>query len=147
MSSITSSLLAVSCALALAGCRTEGGHPIDAGPAEHAAQEELAGRLWTLVEVDGTVVAARRPPTLRLEQGRASGFGAVNHLSAAYTAQANEITFGAIAINGMARSPELMQVEAAFIDALERADAFQVEGNVLELSSRGAVVATFRCEP
>jgi heat shock protein HslJ len=148
MSSITSPLLAVACALA--ACTTEsGGHPIDAGPAEHAEDQlahELAGKVWTLVEVDGMAVAARRPPTLRLDRGRATGFGGVNRLSAAYTTQANEITFGAIAINGMARSPDLMKVEGAFVDALERADAFRVTGNVLELSSRGSVVATFRCE-
>ena len=150
MSSITSPLLAVVCALALAACTTEsGGHPIDAGPAEHSEDEladELAGKLWTLVEVDGAAVAARRPPTLRLDRGRASGFGGVNRLSAAYTTQANEITFGVVAINGMARSPDLMQVEAAFVDSLERADAFRVAGNQLELSSRGSVVAIFRCE-
>ena len=148
MSSITSALLAVACAVALAACTTEsGGHAIDAGPAEHAAgADELAGRQWTLVEVGGAAVAARRPPTLRLDRGRATGFGGVNRLSAAYTTQANEITFGAIAINGMARSPDLMQVEADFLDALERADAFRVTGPMLELSSRGSVVATFRGE-
>ena len=104
---------------------------------------EIGGKEWTLAELNGKPVAADQPPTLKFEDGRVAAFGGVNRLSGSYEVSGGKVTFGAMISTRMAGAPELMEQEANLAKALATVDGFEVSGNELVLSSKGAVVAKF----
>lgn len=113
----------------------------------------LQGR-WTLVELDGGVVASTadgRRPTLVISSGGAlSGFAGVNRLNARLDVDALEaggFAVGAIVTTRMAGSPQDMTLEQAFLGALERAEAYELGRDSLGLLSAGVLTARLERAP
>jgi len=129
-------------AVAAAGCTT---------PAV-GTEVRLTETHWTLVELDGRPVPAlRRAPHLVLaaEGGRMHGFGGCNGFAGAYAldAAASRISFSRVASTMMA-CPSGMEVEAAFHEALRRADSYSLDGDRLTLNrARMAPLARFEAVP
>lgn len=107
----------------------------------------LANVEWTLVELehDGIaqqlVVAAK--PTLRVRlDGAAGGFGSVNkYFGNVAAAPDGSFTWtGPLGSTQMAGPPELMEQETTFLDALQRAARWHVEGSTLVLESADGTV-------
>jgi heat shock protein HslJ len=135
-------LLLVVCATLPTACKNpdRASAPTDGAEAKPSA---LEGRTWTLHELQREPVSGT-PPWLRFEKGIASGFGGINRLTCPYAIDGNVLTLGAIASTRMAGEPARMELEQRFTDVLALVDGFRIDGDVLELTSRGVLVARFR---
>ena len=114
------------------------------GPCDVAHLDDIAGKEWTLAELNGKPVSSDKPPTMMFENGRVAAFGGVNRLAGTYTIEDHAVTFGALVSTKMAGEPELMELEANLAKTLAAVDGFALAGNELRLSSKGTVVARFR---
>jgi heat shock protein HslJ len=134
-------LLLVTACLALAAC-----HPAAAGAAAGpASSASLTGREWRLVELEGRpagVGAGERPATLRLEEGRASGFAGCNGFGGGYRADGSRLTFSTLAATRMA-CDQGMQLERDYLAALEATRSFRLTPRGLELLGGSGVLARF----
>jgi copper homeostasis protein (lipoprotein) len=108
------------------------------------SESGIAGRDWVLVEVDGkpVTVEPEKRPSLRLEaQAKsASGHAGCNRYRGPYTLEGGALRFGPLVATKMA-CPHL-DVEGAFLRALESTERWQVRDTRLELlGANGGVVA------
>ena len=101
----------------------------------------LEGTEWTLSA--GVDAPADSVPTLTLEDGRASGFGGCNTFTGGYELDGESITIGPLAGTLMACEEPKMDAEAAYLPALEAADAWAVEDGELVLSTGGEETVRF----
>ena len=116
-------------------------HVCDMAEVNQAAHKE-----WTLKTLNGKDITAEKPPTLRFSHGQLSVFGGINRLNGSYALVDDTVTMGQLVSTKMAGPPALMELEDAFAKALATVDGFHVHGNVLELSSKGIIAATFSSE-
>jgi putative lipoprotein len=114
--------------LALAACG--GGDDGDGGG------PSLEGTEWTLASgVDDVPDDAL--PTLMLDDGTASGAGGCNNYTGPYEVDGDSLSIGPIAGTMMACEEPKMTVETTYLQALEAADAWSIDGGELVLSSGG----------
>ncbi len=126
--------------LILTGCRAGGRSSKD-------PMASLAGE-WTLDWMQGTGPVApstgRPAPSITIAtDGKVTGFTGVNRMSSSLdTARAakGEFALGPTASTRMAGPPEAMQLETDFLDALERATRYRIDGNHLVLSDASGEV-------
>jgi heat shock protein HslJ len=105
------------------------------GDDDDAGGPALEGTEWTLVSgVDAPEDAA---PTLTLADGSANGFGGCNTFAGSYELDGDSIKIGPLASTMMACEEAKSAAEAAYLPALEAADAWAVEDGELVLSSDG----------
>lgn len=104
---------------------------------------------WALVALRGeplVIPAGRGSPYLVLqsEQARVVGSGGCNRLSGGYAREGDRLSFSRIARTLMACS-EGMDLERAFVEALEEVTHWRIEGDRLQLlDSKGALVAELK---
>ncbi len=104
----------------------------------------MEGTTWVLASYDGPIVPEGVSVDLLLEQGEASGNSGCNSYSGGYELAGDELAFGPMAATQMACPPEQMDVEAAYLAALERTAAYQMEGDELVLfDPRGTELLRF----
>jgi heat shock protein HslJ len=100
-----------------------------AGCAAGSASRQLRGVEWAAVDVNGVPVTGRAP-TLRLEEGRASGDAGCNRWGAPYELGADEgIRIGEIESTQMACEPAAMEQEARFLAILRAAQGYSFYGD------------------
>ncbi len=110
-----------------------------ADPGEEGASDPTADA-WVLEAgtVDGVdiPVIADRPITLVFdtEAGTAGGSSACNQYFAAYTLSGTDLTFDDVGSTMMACEPEVMDAEAAYLEALSLVEQFSIEDGQLNLS-------------
>lgn len=114
-----------------------------------AAVDELRGREWTLVWVEGfpSTPAGVQTPTIRFgDDGRLSGNTGCNSAGAAYTAEGDRLTISALITTKRAcLAAEGNALEAAYVRAVEGTRRFRIASGELELlSDSGTVLARFR---
>ena len=110
----------------------------------NAANPTLTGP-WTLTTLAGQPVSLPRPPHLDLQPDGASGFAGCNRLQINYSAAAPTLTFQNAALTRMACSPDTMQLEQQFLQALEQTRSYQLQGTTLTLrNANGQPIATFK---
>ena len=124
-------ILAIVAVTALAAC---------ADPGEEGASDPTTNA-WVLEAgtLDGAdiPVVADRPITLVFdtETGSAGGTSACNQYFAAYTLSGSELTFDDVGSSMMACDPpEVMDAEAAYLEALSLVELFTIEDGQLNLS-------------
>ena len=109
---------------------------------------DIGGGEWTLVELDGRPVPAvgRGAPTLRLmEEGRAGGFTGCNHWFATVERSGSSLRFREVGSTRMACVEDAaMQMETAFVAALEATRSYEISGTTLTLRDGAGPVARFR---
>ena len=105
------------------------------GVDDDAGGPVLEGTEWTLVS--GVEAPEDAVPTLTLADGSANGFGGCNTFGGAYELDGDSITIGPLASTMMACEEAKSAAEAAYLPALEAADAWAVENGELVLSSDG----------
>ncbi|MBI4730863.1 MAG: META domain-containing protein [Chloroflexi bacterium] len=127
-------LLLVTVALVLAACIGTGNQPLD-----------LNGTAWVLTHLNGQPVLDGSPPTIRFENGQASGNASCNSFGGDYTQRGDKLTFEALMSTLMACFPEeIMQQEQAYLSALASTASYQLEGDRLTLfDADGNVLAEF----
>ncbi len=110
-----------------------------ADPGEEGSSDPTANA-WVLEAgtVDGVdiPVLADRPITLVFdtEAGTAAGSSACNQYFAAYTLSGTDLTFDDVGSTMMACEPEVMDAEAAYLEALSLVEQFSIEDGQLNLS-------------
>lgn len=124
--------LVVALVAATAGC---------GGDDEENDAPPLEGTEWTLV--DGVDAPDDSVPTLTLGDEGASGFGGCNKFNGGYELDGDSITIGPLAATLMACEDDKSAAEAAYLPALEAADAWAIEGGELILSTDGEETLRF----
>ena len=118
----------------LPGCRSSGTTTEEVAVVEQS--DSVAGE-WTVIEIGGIAVAADRPPDLVIaEGGRITGFGGVNQFNTSVDAallRNGWFAIGEIASTRMAGSPEAMDLESRYFNALRRTNRFYFDGEDLYL--------------
>jgi heat shock protein HslJ len=125
-------LLVALVAVTQAGCGGDDGGG-DAPP--------LEGTEWTLVS--GVDAPDDAVPTLSLTDEGASGFGGCNTFNGQYELDGESITIGPLAATLMACEDDKSAAEAAYMPALEAADAWSIEDGELVLSTDGEETLRF----
>lgn len=115
------------------------------------AGEALADRDWALVALGdppAPIGATAHPPTLRLDskESRASGFAGCNRFSGSFELAGARVAFGPLLSTKMA-CERGMDVEARYLDALGKVDAWSVEGDELVLGGGGAALRFGAAQP
>ena len=105
------------------------------GDDHDAGGPALEGTEWTLVS--GVEAPEHAVPTLTLADGSANGFGGCNTFGGSYELDGDSITIGPLGSTMMACEEAKSAAEAAYLPALEAADAWAVEDGELVLSSDG----------
>jgi putative lipoprotein len=107
----------------------------------------LVGTHWVLSEVGGSAlprVAGEQPwLELRPELGRAQGFSGCNRFTGRYELGADGLRLAEMATTRMFCVGR-MDVEQAFLDALNRATDYRIDGVDLALLAGGETLAWFR---
>jgi heat shock protein HslJ len=107
--------------------------------AEPAAIDPLDGSQWRLTQIPGRNLAqvpVPRRPTLAFADGRASGRGVCNLLTATYTLGGpGELRMGRVG-GAMTRCVEAQSLERHYISQLEDVTGFSVDGDRLVLRTR-----------
>lgn len=108
-----------------------------------AAPDPLDGTTWTLRQLAGQGLLSGKPPTLRLEDGRASGSDGCNRYSTAYSAEGRRFRADERVVStkrGCAAA--VMQQAEAYLRALAEARSAQITGSQLTLfGAQGQVLA------
>ncbi len=100
---------------------------------------------WRAVEIPGvalTVVEAGRAPhfVLETEGNRVSGFSGCNRLMGSYQLDKDALRFSGLASTRMGCPAPIMEVEGAFLKALNATAGLRQDGNALELRDAGGRV-------
>lgn len=104
-----------------------------------AATDPLDGGQWRLARIPGrtlTQLPMQRRPTLAFAEGRASGRGVCNALTARYTlGEPGELRFGRVG-GAMTTCREAESLEQHFINQLQDVTGFSVDDDRLVLRTR-----------
>jgi len=94
----------------------------------------LEGTAWTLTSLPGHELGSTSAPTLRFEDGRASGGDGCNRYSMPYALEGGRLDLSGPAMSTeMACPPEVMKRAAAYLAALRGSTGFRIEDGRLEL--------------
>ena len=109
----------------------------------------LVGTEWQLIQLGGETIQPQEGSftiTLSAEKGQISGVGACNRLSGTYKSdEKRSLKIGPLAATRMA-CPDLKR-EHAFIEALESATHYDMDGPMLLILSNGELRAVFQAIP
>ncbi len=109
----------------------------------------LVGTEWQLIQLGGETIRPQEgcfTVTLAAEKGQISGVGACNRLSGTYKSdEKRSLKIGPLAATRMA-CPDLKR-EQAFIEALESATHYDMDGPMLLILSNGELRAVFQAKP
>lgn len=101
-------------------------------PTEEPGDLPLEGETWTLAGTQQGVTI-----TLLLEDGAVIGSAGCNTYSGRYTANNGQITISGLSSSQQICEDDVMAAEAAFLQALPTATAYQVDGDSMTLTTAG----------
>jgi heat shock protein HslJ len=124
-------------AVAVFGLAACGDDPVTVGG--EPPTDPFADRTWELVggSLDGVELTpiASHPVTLSVADGEAGGVAACNNYGGPFTVEGGQVTVGALFRTEMAcMEPGVMELEDAYLAALQRVEAVSVEGEELVLA-------------
>lgn len=107
----------------------------------------LANTRWALVELGGHAVSMppeRSEPYVQfdLEEGKVEGLGWCNRLQGGFEVEGDALRIGPLAATRMA-CPQGMEDETSFLEALDSATRFRIDGETLELYDDTGLLARF----
>lgn len=109
----------------------------------------LVGTEWQLIQLGGETIQPQEGSftvTLSTDNGQITGVGACNRLSGPYKSdEKRSLKIGPLASTRMA-CPDLKR-EQAFIQALESATHYDMDGPMLLILSNGELRAVFQAKP
>jgi putative lipoprotein len=141
-------LAALAAFFLIAGCAEEGTSH-DEAPAEAAESADsmkpdvtLTNTYWKLVELDGGAVEPGEDRELHMTlrgDDQVSGYAGCNQFTGSVTVSGDGIAFGPIA-STRRMCANAMQQEGAFLQALENAARYAIEGEDLAIENAGGEV-------
>jgi len=115
----------------LAGCTT-------------ANTQALIGNEWRCTRIGSRTLTEDRTPTLLMTaEGKASGFAGVNRWFGTCSIDGTTLKFGMLGMTRMAGTPDRMQLEQTYADALAAVTRWSVSSGRLQLSDSNAMVLEF----
>jgi heat shock protein HslJ len=108
-----------------------------------AAFTSLTDATWTLVELDGAAVEPVAQTATFLPDGTINGSGGCNEFFGGYTEDGSTLTVSALASTRMACEDDVMEAEAAYLDALQTAENWAIAGNELTITTAADVELVF----
>ena len=135
-------------AIALAACgQRQTPEPSNDAPSVSANSTQLQGTYWKLTALGTTPVNApesEREPHLVLQaDSKVNGSGGCNRMFGSYELNGDALAFSGVGSTKMA-CQDGMEIETAFLPALQRVAKYRITGQQLELlDSAGALVARF----
>lgn len=113
--------------LVIAGCATTGNHT-----GTHSTP--LENTEWQLTQLNGKAITGESIPTLTLssDENRAYGYNGCNRYFGEYRINGNKLELGRVASTMMA-CMDSMALEREFMDALNSASIYKLNGKTLEL--------------
>jgi heat shock protein HslJ len=98
----------------------------------------LVGTVWRLEDLGGDGVLDRVEATLEFpEEGRAAGNGSCNRFFGPVRIERESISFGALGSTRMACAEPVGNQEAKYLEALQGAERFALDGSTLSIYSKG----------
>jgi heat shock protein HslJ len=98
----------------------------------------LVGTAWRLEDLGGAGVLERVEATLEFpEEGRAVGDGSCNRFFGPVRIEGESISFGPLASTRMACAEPIGNQESKYLEALQGAERFALEGATLSIYSKG----------
>ena len=99
----------------------------------------LTGTSWLLEDLAGLGVVDNSQATLAfLEDGQVSGSGSCNRFSGSVTIDGNDVSFGNLVSTRKACIESIMRQEDRYLEALEKANRFELDGSFLLLHVEGS---------
>ncbi len=122
-----------------------------APPPASPSGKKLLGTRWLLTQLNGKPAIPGMGDkvaylVLHHEQYRVSGSGGCNTLAGSYVLEQSALQITPGASTMMACSPEVMQQEQNFIQALGTTTTYHIQGTTLELLNGTQVLATFQAQ-
>ena len=113
--------------------------PVGAGRTTSPASGSLVGTSWHLVDLHGRGALENAAVTLEFpEEGRVAGKGSCNRYFGPVVIKGQSITFGAVGSTMMMCPEEVMNQERDFFRALETAERYEINGDLLYVYCKGA---------
>ena len=101
-----------------------------AGCAGGSLAGRLAGQEWRAANINGYPVVAGTAPSIRMDEGRASGSTGCNTFSAAYETSSRErLRVSGVTTTRKACEPAAMEQERRFLSILENAQSYSLYGD------------------
>lgn len=124
--------------LVLVGCAGYGADVAPKAGGEAGASTGLAGTAWRLEDLGGTSVLDRVEATLEFpEAGRIAGSGSCNRFFGTVEISAGSIKLGPTGSTRMACAEEVGVQEGKYLQALETAERYTLDGSTLLIYSKG----------
>jgi len=100
-------------------------------------RQGLTGTTWRLESLAGEAVLDRVQATLVIQEGKVSGKGSCNSFFGPVTIEGDNISLGPLGSTRMACPETVSTQEAKYLEALQAAERFTLEGSTLSIHSRG----------
>jgi heat shock protein HslJ len=133
-------LLVVVEVLGLAGCLLLGcaKSPVASGDSGALQGKGLTGTAWRLQDLGGAVVLDGVEATLEFpEEGKVAGRGSCNRFFGSVKVEGEKISFGPLGSTKMACPEAISNQESKYLEALQSAERFTVDGSTLSIHSPG----------
>jgi heat shock protein HslJ len=112
---------------------------VGAGAAPAAAAADLAGTSWRVEEMGGERVPPDAEGTLEFpEAGKVAGRAFCNRFSGQAVISGSSIRFGPLAVTKMACGQSAMEREARFLQVLQKAERYALDGQALLIYFTGS---------
>lgn len=114
-----------------------GGDGDDGGSTDEQDPAALEGASWVLtqmVDAQGETQIVGRRVNAEFDGSSVSGVSGCNTYNASYEATGDEISFGPISGTEMACSPDVMAVEARYLELLSQVGSFRISGRSMSMN-------------
>jgi putative lipoprotein len=109
-----------------------------------ANTQDLIGHEWRCARIGSRTLTEGSTPTLLMTaEGKASGFAGVNRWFGTCSIDGTTLKFGMLGMTRMAGTPDRMQLEQTYADALAAVTRWSVSSGRLQLSDSNAMVLEF----
>lgn len=104
----------------------------------------LEGPAWRCLSIGGVAITDERPPTLEFAaENRVSGFAGVNRYFGTFLRSGRTLAITSVGSTKMASTPERMDKETAFLQALSQVNSCSGTEHTLLLKSGNKVLLDF----
>ena len=105
-----------------------------------ALQPELVPSNWQVSELAGRALSAEDRVSMEFAEGRIAGVSGCNRYTGPYDLGEGRLNVGLLAVTRMACAGAAAEIEASFLQSIERVDGYHFERGALVLTAGGEPV-------
>ena len=103
----------------------------------------LTNTRWKLVKLPGMELPQMEDAFIRFFDGKSSGSSGCNRFTGTFSEEGKKLKLGPQAGTRMMCTPEIMNVETAFLKALSETDGYLISGDHMQLKKGETILADF----